>query len=373
MHQPAKQLRRSRGFPSSSGRSVLAAGLFLALLAGGSRQASAAVTDAQGCESAIEAASGKLSACRLHADSIFAKTGDAQKHLTARQKCEASFAKAFAKAVEKYGAGDCTATPSSEFTGAINSCATEVGLAARGNGFPTCGDGAVNVAGEQCDDSDLHGETCTSLGFPGGTLGCTAACTFDTTGCDSSRVFKTGQTQCWDSSGNSISCAGSGQDGETQAGVTPAYVDNGDGTITDTKTRLTWEKLSDDDSIHDLNNTYTWDEAILVHVGTLNAMRFAGYNDWRLPNINELESLRYIHPDYPAVYPAFNNGCGAHSLGNPGCTVLTCSCTYPVTYWSSTTPWFDPTQATYMMFYGGEVIYYTKSGTMAARAVRGGL
>jgi hypothetical protein len=43
--------------------------------------------------------------------------------------------------------------------------------------------------------------------------------------------------------------------------LTRAYVDNGDGTITDSKTGLMWEKLSDDGSIHDWDATYTWADA----------------------------------------------------------------------------------------------------------------
>ena len=38
----------------------------------------------------------------------------------------------------------------------------------------------------------------------------------------------------------------------------PRFVDNGDGTITDTKTGLQWEKKSDDGTIHDQDDTYTW-------------------------------------------------------------------------------------------------------------------
>ncbi len=47
---------------------------------------------------------------------------------------------------------------------------------------PSCGN-AVWDPGEACDGADLHGGTCQSQGFAGGTLGCTAGCTFDTSGC----------------------------------------------------------------------------------------------------------------------------------------------------------------------------------------------
>ncbi len=45
-----------------------------------------------------------------------------------------------------------------------------------------CGNN-IKETGEQCDGSDLGGASCSSLGFSGGTLSCTAACDFDTSGC----------------------------------------------------------------------------------------------------------------------------------------------------------------------------------------------
>ncbi|MEZ4379994.1 MAG: lamin tail domain-containing protein [Nannocystaceae bacterium] len=48
-----------------------------------------------------------------------------------------------------------------------------------------CGDGVIDE-GEACDGDALGGQTCVDLGqFSGGDLGCTDACTFDTTGCTS--------------------------------------------------------------------------------------------------------------------------------------------------------------------------------------------
>lgn len=46
----------------------------------------------------------------------------------------------------------------------------------------TCGDGIVQT-GEQCDVYDHAGQTCATLGFSGGTLGCAVRCTFDTSAC----------------------------------------------------------------------------------------------------------------------------------------------------------------------------------------------
>jgi hypothetical protein len=51
-----------------------------------------------------------------------------------------------------------------------------------GTAPPTCGNG-VKDPGEDCDGADLGGATCESLGFTGGTLACSPACTYDTSGC----------------------------------------------------------------------------------------------------------------------------------------------------------------------------------------------
>jgi len=79
--------------------------------------------------------------------------------------------------------------------------------------------------------------------------------------------------------------------------------DNGDGTITDSKTGLMWkqclEGLSGDCS--GTAETFTWQEA-LQRPGTVNGDGgFAGYSDWRLPNIKELRSLVEEQCSNPAI------------------------------------------------------------------------
>ena len=50
------------------------------------------------------------------------------------------------------------------------------------NQAAVCGNN-IREGTEQCDMSDLGGQTCQTLGFGGGTLSCTAQCTFDTNSC----------------------------------------------------------------------------------------------------------------------------------------------------------------------------------------------
>jgi hypothetical protein len=181
--------------------------------------------------------------------------------------------------------------------------------------------------------------------------------------------LKTGQTQCDQGRGTLRVCPGSpaGQDGALGKGLARSYTDNGNGTITDPRTGLMWEKLSRDGSIHDYGTTYTWYSAFTTKIATLNSGGgFAGYTDWRLPNVNELQSIINYGAVLPAVEAVFNTGCAA------GCTVTTCSCTQSYDYWSSTTYEKDPSFAWFVLFYDGIVYGYSKSGSYYVRAVRGG-
>ncbi|MBU1243328.1 hypothetical protein KKD52_05165, partial [Myxococcota bacterium] len=61
---------------------------------------------------------------------------------------------------------------------------------------PSCGNDAREGT-EECDGTDLGGETCSDrTGFDGGTLGCTASCTWDTSACDVDCVVEDNFATC---------------------------------------------------------------------------------------------------------------------------------------------------------------------------------
>lgn len=190
--------------------------------------------------------------------------------------------------------------------------------------------------------------------------------------CNRSSLLQTGQTQCDQGGGTLGACltgSPAGQDGAVQAGRPFGYTDNGDGTIEDVITGLTWEKLSDDGGVHDRDKTYTWYDAFRVKIAALNkAPCFAGHCDWRLPNRRELGSLVDADRVAPAVDPAFgNDGC------TPGCAITVCSCTELDRYWSSTTYHDTPSFAWTVDGNTGIVTAFDKSIAFYVRAVRGGL
>ena len=158
-----------------------------------------------------------------------------------------------------------------------------------------------------------------------------------------------------------------GDDGNIQADATLSYTDNGDGTITDNNTCLVWEKKSDDGSIHDQHNVYTWDGAFDTHVATLNATTFAGYNDWRVPSVKELQSILNYGMNFPSVSSEFNTNC------TTGSTVLTGSCTAASDYWSSSTDTIGFQFAWVVDFNSGRVLVDFKPAPPRnyVRAVRG--
>ncbi len=93
---------------------------------------------------------------------------------------------------------------------------------------------------------------------------------------------RTGQTTCYDSGGTAIDCWGTGQDGEYEAGAawpSERFAVYGD-CVTDNLTGLMWPKAAQ-------NTASSWTNAL----DYANNLTLCGYSDWRLPNVNELESL----------------------------------------------------------------------------------
>jgi len=72
------------------------------------------------------------------------------------------------------------------------------------------------------------------------------------------------------------------------------YVDNGDGTVTDTDTGLMWQQAT-------APGAYTWQQALSY----CENLTLAGYPDWRLPNRNELQSLVDYSRHGPSIDTAF--------------------------------------------------------------------
>jgi hypothetical protein len=93
---------------------------------------------------------------------------------------------------------------------------------------PICGDNSKNRAPEQCDGTDLGGATCQSVNsnFVGGTLGCTSGCLYNTANCIANvcgdNIVK-GSEQCDGTNLNGQTCNTLGYNGGTLSCTNCAY------------------------------------------------------------------------------------------------------------------------------------------------------
>ena len=300
---------------------VFAAGLLLV----SALSAEAAVTPEQKCEGGKIDAAGKFSACLAKAEKGLVSNGDVAKYDAAVTKCQATLDSSYTKleaAAEKKGGTCPTVNDAAPVEAYVTECVDGLAVAAAGGDLPTCDGGGGGVP-------------------------------------------QTGQTTAY----------GAGTDGDLERGTARSFTDNGDGTITDNVTGLMWEKKSNDGSIHDLGDRYTWSTGtgnmdgtiVTTFLAGLNASGgFAGHTDWRIPNIHELQTLVNFEVFSPSAFSEFNNSCTG------GCTVATCSCTSSGDYSSSTTRQNFTDDTWDVGFADGDTVGGDKMVLKYVRAVRGG-
>ena len=166
-------------------------------------------------------------------------------------------------------------------------------------------------------------------------------------------------------------------DGTVEAGAELRYVDNGNGTVTDKNTKLTWEKkVAGSSCLHCVGDAYPWSNPTtpganptiwdwLAQVNAEGGVGLASKRDWRISNVKELQSIA----DYGRCGPPGGN-CADQAAIDPmfGPTAVS-------DYWSSTTLAASPALAWVVGFGFGSVLFDDKSvfsHALRVRAVRGG-
>lgn len=129
----------------------------------------------------------------------------------------------------------------------------------------------------------------------------------------------------------------------TVFGANGVHRDGAKGIVIDTRTGLVWQ-----DDAAAATTTATWANAITICENLV----LGGYSDWRLPNINELKSIRDMSRSSPAIEATFANTASNY-------------------YWSSTSYAADTTNAWDVDFGNGVVDWFNKTGSGYVRCVRG--
>ncbi len=125
--------------------------------------------------------------------------------------------------------------------------------------------------------------------------------------------------------------------------------------VVDNVTGLIWEVKSDDGSVNDVDNLYSWDDAQSVFIDSLNfGSGYCGRTDWRLPTIKELLYL-------------VDSG-----QGSPSIDIVYFLQTKPQNYWSSTTADFNTSSAWVVTFGSSTSGTLEKINSSWVRAVRSG-
>ena len=148
--------------------------------------------------------------------------------------------------------------------------------------------------------------------------------------------------------------------GDGVDGPALSYHNNFDGTVTDNNTLLMWEvKVAGGGgfstcltNLHGVDSTCTWVQATGSWIAAINVANLGGHNDWRLPNVKELQSI----VDYSKTNPASSV---------PGSTAADND-------WSSTTNAGNSSNAWNVNFNDGNVNNDDKNNSLRVRAVRGG-
>lgn len=138
-----------------------------------------------------------------------------------------------------------------------------------------------------------------------------------------------------------------------------AFSANPDGTVTDSRTGLVWDRcLLGQDGADDCAGPgapYNWEQGLSA-AAAANAQQHLGHDDWRLPNIRELRSL----VERACVQPAIDRN---YFPNDPGAPAVLTSTTYPALPTAAWVVGFDS---------GGYVAPFGKHLLHRVRLVRGG-
>ncbi len=121
-----------------------------------------------------------------------------------------------------------------------------------GDGFPntggnSCGNGYRN-GNDQCEAGNYGGASCTSLGYTGGTLGCSAQCTYDTSSCTGTLPSPETNNPQTGNSGGGRSSSGNNNGGNSNSPIVSSTTPLVDSNTDEEAEPITTETTNDDEA-----------------------------------------------------------------------------------------------------------------------------
>jgi hypothetical protein len=123
--------------------------------------------------------------------------------------------------------------------------------------------------------------------------------------------------------------------------------------VMDQTTGLIWEVKTDDGSIHDKDNQYGYYYLEEKFIDRMNQNMFGGFSDWRIPEMDELNTLTNIRHHRPSINPQYFPNTRASD------------------YWTATPHVNDTSQGWCVSFFHGNDSIQSRQSAFYVRAVRG--
>ena len=197
---------------------------------------------------------------------------------------------------------------------------------------------------------------------------------------DTPRPSRASPTSTIEDRQNRRSSVAAQADTPSRIGQNTRYLYNADGTVTDTETGLQWMRCSLDqywvgETCRGIPGEYDWTQALDAAEQLNRGVGYAGFSDWRVPTLEELNTLTYRPSGDPSYVPSSredDNETRKRDFQKPTIDSHAFPATPKSPFWSSTSPHSGLSDCAWSIFFPhGDSALLPKTRLCRVRLVRG--